>query len=69
MLKGNKDLAESFADPGRVIALAAKLLSVNALTQIPHHGVVVRISNCDVVASMRKAFEEMFKVSDGSLGR
>jgi hypothetical protein len=54
---------------GAFTALAATLLSVDALTDIPHLGVIVRISNCDVVAGVRKVFEQMFHVSHSSLGR
>jgi hypothetical protein len=50
-------------------ALAAKLLSVDTLTEIPHSGVVVRISNCNVVAGARKMFEQMFHVSHSGSGR
>jgi hypothetical protein len=56
-------------DVGALFALAAKLLSVDTLTEIPHLGVIVRISNCDVVAGVRKVFKQMFHVSHGSLGR
>ena len=49
--------------------LAAKLLSVDTLTEIPHSGVIVRIRNCDVVAGLRRVVEQMLYVSYSSSGR
>jgi len=54
---------------GALLALAAEILSVDTLTEIPHDGVVVRISNRNVVAGVWKMFEQMFHVSHRSLGR
>jgi len=56
-------------DVGALFALAANLLSIDALADIPHLGVIVRISNCDVVAGVRKMFKQMLHVSHGGLGR
>jgi len=50
-------------------ALAAKLLSVDTLPNILYQAMIVRISNCDVVAGLRKLFEQMFYVSHSSSGR
>ena len=65
-LPGSRGLVCKFV--GALLALAAELLSVDALTEIPHDGVVVRISNCDVVAGVRKMFEQMLHVSHSSSG-
>ena len=38
------------------------------LTDVPYKAVIVRIGNCDVVAGLRKLFEQMFHVSYSSSG-
>ena len=51
------------------MVLAAEILGDGPLAEIPHQGVVIGIGNCDVVAGVRKVFEQMFHVSHGSFGR
>jgi hypothetical protein len=53
---------------GALLTLATKLLSVDALPNIPYQAVIVRISNCDVVAGVRKVFEQMLHLSQRSSG-
>ena len=69
-LNGKQDLTEFFVCPGCVIALAAKLLSVDALTEIAHlSGVVVRIGYRDVGAGIGKVLKQMLHVGHCSLSR
>src|ERR1022692_358176 len=51
------------------MALAAKILSVLALTEISHLGVVVRIGDRDLCAGIGKVFEQVFHVRHGGLRR
>ena len=55
-------MAEFFVGSRRVIALAAKLLNVDTLTEVSHLGMVVRIADRDVGAGIGKVFEQMFHV-------
>jgi hypothetical protein len=53
----------------QITPLTAKLLSAGTLTDISYRAVIVRISNCDVVAGVRKMFEQMLHVSHSGSGR
>ena len=48
-------------------ARTGKLLSVCALTYIPHLSVVTRISDRYIIADGRNVFEQMLHVGDGGL--